>query len=443
MHEHRSFPVSLVAVALLWLAGCQDSTELQPKTVVTGVAGPSVGAVQHKCTGELGDDGSACDDGDPCTAVDSCQAGECKGDRVGLTYGGDKPDEALAIARLADGGFALAGYTASVGAGLTDGWLVRVDGQGKPLWNHAFGGAQSDQAHALLALADGFIVAGFRNAGVDLAGAQMWLVRTDTQGAVLWEKGYGSTGKSWAEAIAIHPGGYALAGSVVLPGQAADASLASVDKDGKLLWQQPIGGTDDDGVHALATLVDGFALAGFKGMAGGKSDMWLVRTDAKGTVQWDKTYGGSGNEDASALTVLKDGFALAGFTQSKGKGQSDMWLVRTDTSGQMLWDTALGGPKLDGARGLVALADGGFALCGDTGGSAGGVSLSWLVQVDAAGNKGVERTYGEKAAESFTTAIIAVPGGGFALAGSVAAKPGQPYDMWLVHADAAFKSTCD
>jgi hypothetical protein len=435
------------------LKACSDPAgdPLVTKATFSGTSRVGPAASNHACTGEPDDEGAVCSDGDPCTDGDQCTAGKCAGERAGLRYGGVASEEALALASVPGGGLVLAGYTAAPGAGLTDMWLVRTDAEGRRLWDRSYGSAKSDQASAVLAVQDGFVLAGFRDADADLGGARMWLVRTAIDGTPQWDAAYGGAGSTWAEAIALRPGGgFALAGGAIAPGAGqADASLIAVDVHGKLLWDQPIGGAKEDGVHAMAALKDGYLLAGFTASAGaGKSDGWLVRTSASGAVQWQQTYGGSQNDELSALTVLKDGLALAGYTQSMGHGKSDLWLVRTDAAGKQLWAQAYGGAALDGARGLTVLADGSFALAGDTAGTAdiqasGGTRQSWLLRLDAQGQFLSERTYGTGKAESFSNAIVAAPGGGFALAGGTSHAAGGTYDMWLVRADASGVSSCE
>lgn len=443
----------LVPVLFASLAcGCSDPTGdgLETKATFSGTSRAGPAATTHACTGTAADEGATCDDGDPCTRADRCEAGTCAGDKTGLRYGAVTSEEALALAAVPGGGFALAGYTSAAGAGLTDMWLVRTDAQGRRLWDRSYGSPASDQASAVLALQDGFVLAGFRDAGADLAGARMWLVRTDAQGIPSWDAAYGGAGSTWADAVVARSGGgFALAGSAIAPGASqADGSLVAVDAHGKLLWDQPIGGAKDDGIHALAAWNEGYVLAGFTASQGaGKTDGWLVRTSPTGAVLWQQTYGGSQNDELSALTVLADGFALAGFTQSMGHGKSDLWLVRTDAAGKSLWAQAYGSAALDGARGVTALPDGTFALAGDTAGTAdvqgpGGTRQSWLLRVDAHGGFLSERTYGPDDADSFANAIVPVPGAGFALAGGTRGEGGT-YDMWLVRADADGISTCD
>lgn len=299
------------------------------------------------------------------------------------TYGGAKDDLGFAIAALADG-FLLAGSTTSFGAGSNDVWLVRADGAGKQLWHKAFGGGGDDRATCVAALVDGSAVGG-ANGSKGAGSSDFWLLRTDADGNLLWDKTYGGKGYDEANAIAVLPDGFALAGVTASFGAGSDDFwLVRTDGTGNKLWAQTYGGPDGDTAYALATLDNGFAIAGYKG--GDKSnDFWLVRTDTAGVQVADYAYGGDGDERAFAVAVFKDGFALAGYTNSKGAGSNDGWVVRTDNAGKVIADKTYGGANFDAARALAALPDG-VVFAGSTALKGSNNVAAWLVRTDAFGS---------------------------------------------------------
>ncbi len=204
----------------------------------------------------------------------------------GVDFGGISVEEAYALVQTADGGYAIAGYTYSYGAGSADFWLVKTDANGNAQWNKTYGGTGNDRAYALVQTVDG---------GCALAGY------TDSFGA-------GSS----------------------------DFWLVKTDAAGNLQWNKTYGGTSDDEAYALVQTVDGgYTLAGYTRSYGASSnDFWLVKTDAFGNVQWNKTYGGTSDDEARALVETVDGgCALAGWTSSFGAGSYDFWLVKTDPNG--------------------------------------------------------------------------------------------------------------
>jgi len=104
-------------------------------------------------------------------------------------------------------------------------------------------------------------------------------------------------------------------------------------------------------------------------------------------VVWDNTYGGAEGDGANSIVALADGgFAVVGDTNSKGAGKGDMWVLRLDEAGNVVWDHAYGGAEWDIASSIVALADGGFAVAGSTNSKGAGDGDMWVLRLDEAGN---------------------------------------------------------
>lgn len=258
---------------------------------------------------------------------------------INRTYGGTNTEVANSVVQTSDGGYALAGYTSSYGAGGQDMWLVKTDSAGNHLWNKTYGGTEYDGAYYLIQTSDGGYALGGYTGSFGAGYRDMWLVKTDGGGNVLWNKTYG--------------------------------------------------GTDYDEAYSLAQTSDGgYALAGFTySLGAGLSDMWLVKTDGAGNMQWGRTYGGTGYEEArSVIQTIDGGYALGGFTGSFGAGSYDMWLVKTDGFGNMLWSRAFGGTGSDGIRSVVQTSNGGYALAGYTYSFGVGDSDMWLIRTDQRGD---------------------------------------------------------
>lgn len=205
------------------------------------------------------------------------------------TYGGMGSDSAGSVVQTSDGGYAIAGVTNSSGAGSDDFWLVKTDASGTMQWNKTYGGTGGEYANALVQTGDG----GYALAGVTSSygagSADFWLVRTDASGSAQWNKTYG--GASWDLAIALadsSDGGYALAGYTGSFGAgSADFWLVKTDANGTMQWNKTYGGTNADWAwHLVATEDGGYALGGSTHSFGaGNDDFWLVKTEADGTVQ--------------------------------------------------------------------------------------------------------------------------------------------------------------
>lgn len=97
------------------------------------------------------------------------------------------------------------------------------------------------------------------------------------------------------------------------------------------------------------------------------SDFWLTETDSLGNIIWEKTYGGCGQEEAYAMGLVNDGgYILTGRTFSFGAGESDIWVVRTDSRCDTLWTKTLGGPYGEWGKAVEQTQDNGFMVFGYT-----------------------------------------------------------------------------
>jgi len=307
------------------------------------------------------------------------------------TYGGTNNDVAGALVQTTDGGYALAGLTSSFGTGLADFWLIKTDAAGNTQWNQTYGGTNNDVAHALVQTTDGgYALAGYTYSS-GAGSSDSWLVKTDAAGNMMWNQTYGGTSGDEAYALVrTVDGGYALAGTTGSFGAGgADFWLVKTDSAGNAQWNQTYGGYNHDMAYALVQTVDGgYALAGAtRSFWPGGYRSWLVKTDSAGNVMWNWTYGGENNDIAYALVQTVDGgYALAGWTGSFGIGGYDFWLIKTNAGGNMMWNQTYGGTSWDGTYALVQTTDGGYALAGTTSSFGAGFDDFWLVRTDDSGN---------------------------------------------------------
>jgi hypothetical protein len=109
------------------------------------------------------------------------------------TYGGGSYDEAYSVQQTADGGYIVAGYTESFGAGWEDFYLVKTNSSGEPLWTRTYGGSGGDCAYSVQQTTDGgYVVAGFTYS-FGAGNADFYLVKTNSQGDTLWTRTYGGS----------------------------------------------------------------------------------------------------------------------------------------------------------------------------------------------------------------------------------------------------------
>jgi hypothetical protein len=302
------------------------------------------------------------------------------------TYGGIVDEYAYSVQQTSDGGYIVAGYTNSFGAGYTDIILIKTDANGNVQWAKTYGGTGWDWAESVQQTSDGgYIVAG----GTSSFGAGgVFLIKTDANGNVIWAKTYGGAGASSVQQTS--DGGYILAGETgSWPNY--DIFLIKTDANGNIIWAKTYGGTDRDWAYSVQQTSDsGYIVAGTTlSFGAGWHDFLLIKTDANGNLQWAKTYGGTYYEFASSVQQTSDGgYIVAGWTNTFGAGGSDAFLIKTDANGNVIWAKTYGGTNSEGASSVRQTSDGGYIVAGDTRSFGAGGSDIFLIKTDANGNIG-------------------------------------------------------
>jgi len=310
------------------------------------------------------------------------------------TFGGIYDDYAESVRQTTDGGYILGGTTTSIGAGGEDFYLVKTDASGNTEWEQTFGGSENDNADAARQTTDGgYIIVGqtsYYDVDAGVYVDDVYLVKTNTSGNMTWEKTFGGT--SWDDAFSVQQtadGGYIIAGATESYGTGGDVYLIKTNASGNLDWWKNIGGSEDEYAYSIQQTTDGgYIMAGETFSYGaGSYDFYLVKTDASGNTEWEKTFGGSGYEAANSVHQTTDGgYIIAGTTTSYGAGQRDVYLVKTDASGNMEWEKIIGGSSPDYAESAKQTADGGYIIAGVTKSYGAGETDVYLVKLSSPSN---------------------------------------------------------
>jgi len=248
------------------------------------------------------------------------------------------------IRQTADGGFILAG---SVGQTNTSNgqevYLLKTDINGIKQWSRKLGGPQDEYANSIRQTADGgyIFVGGTTSYGA--GGWDVYLVKTNANGDTLWTRTYGGPlveGGVGSSRISIEPtfdGGYILGGyTTSFSAGGTDAYLIKTDVNGNLLWSKNYGGSGSEMIYDVKQCADsGYVFTGYTStFGGGSSDVYLVRTNASGDTLFTRTYGGALNDNGQTVIETGDkGFAIAGYTNNYGAGNNDGFLLKTDSMG--------------------------------------------------------------------------------------------------------------
>jgi len=356
------------------------------------------------------------------------------------TYGGMYGEWARFVQQTSDGGYILAGGTTSFGAGSYDIFFIKTDANGNVQWDKAFGGTDDDRVYYVQQTSDGgYILAGFTTSfGASLS--DIFLVKTDASGNLQWAKTYGGTDYDLAYSVRqTSDGGYILAGETRSFGAGDyDIFLIKTDASGNLQWAKTYGGTGWDGASSIRQTSDGgYIVAGYTASFGaGLSDVFLVKTDASGNISWAKTYGGTSTDGATSVQqTLDGGYIVAGSTISFGAGDYDIFLIKTDASGNLQWAKTFGGGNYDDASSFQQTSDGGYILAGWTTSFGAGLSDVFLVKTNVNGNLQWAKTYGGTD-EDGAYSVRQTSDGGYIVAGSTISFGASSDDIFLVKTDA-------
>jgi len=253
--------------------------------------------------------------------------------------GGKNDDRGNSLIQTSDGGYLIAGYTESFGAGLSDAYLVKLDANGNLQWTKTIGGKYFEDDYSLIQTSDGGYAIAGETSSFGAGELDVYVVKLDANGNLQWTKTIGGESWDWgASLIQTSDGGYAIAGYTQSFGAGSgDVYVVKLDANGNLQWTKTIGGPEGEaGFSLIQTSDGGYAIAGYtKSFGPGDWDLYVVKLDANGNLQWTKTIGAKNkNYSKSSLIQTSDGgYAIAGHTESFGAGEWDVYVVKLDRNG--------------------------------------------------------------------------------------------------------------
>ena len=353
------------------------------------------------------------------------------------TLGGSDSDYGRSVQQTTDGGFIIAGSTHSFGEGYYgDVYLIKTDSAGNKIWQKTFGGSKDDSGDSVRQTTDGgFIIAGstctFREGSGDV-----YLIKTDPNGNSQWQKTLGGSKDDGGYSVQqTTDGGFIIAGGTQSFGAGRDVYLIKTDSAGNLVWQKTFGGENSDGGYSVQQTTDGgFIIAGYTYSFGaGGLDIYLIKTNPNGNSQWQKTFGGSSNDCGYSVQQTADGgFIIAGGTQSFGAGSEDVYLIKTDSDGNEVWQKTFSGSDGDVGNSVQQTTDGGFIIAGSTHSfGAGYYGDVYLIRTDSAGNLLWQKTF-DGSSVDYGFSVQQTADGGFIIAGCTSSFGAGNDDVYLV-----------
>ena len=256
-------------------------------------------------------------------------------------YGGDSWDDPWSIQQTADGGYVVAGFTESIGAGGKDVYIMKLDTSGERIWEKTFGGTLNEEAKSIQQTGDGgYVVAGFTES-IGAGGQDVYVMKLDASVSGPGKRPSAAyvmtrqTPSSRLRMAAILSAGYTE--SIGAGGR--DAYIIKLDANGGRTWEKTFGGTLDDEVYSIyQNKDDSYTIAGYIGSAGA-ADMYLAQLDANGSIKWERTFGGTGEDKAYEVQQSLDGgFIVAGYTHpddAVAEYDDNIYVLKLNKTGEL------------------------------------------------------------------------------------------------------------
>jgi predicted secreted protein len=349
------------------------------------------------------------------------------------TFGGAYADEGCKVRQTNDGGYILIGYTVSYGHGSADIWLIKTDSDGHQLWAKTYGGRGNDLSGAVQKTSDGGYIIGGTTNSFGSGGDDIWVIKTDASGNVLWDKTFGGVNQDHCNDILQLPSGdYVLIGDWDLGGT-SDLCMIKLDSEGNELWTRVYSGDNFGFGHSLQMTSDGgFILFGGIDLYG-DPDMWLIKTDADGIMEWEKTFGERTPDTAtSVIQTMDNGFLLGDWVLPSDLNKSIL-LIKTDSEGNTLWekkiDVGHAKESYTNGLGLDETNDGGYIVAGEK--IVSNNKNAWLIKTDVNGNMLWNLTIGGLS-DDYSCGVQQIDDEHFIAIGATSSYGAGGYDMWLI-----------
>jgi hypothetical protein len=322
-----------------------------------------------------------------------------------------------------NGDFVAAGYMTTNNGAQEDYYLIKTDADGNPEWSRSFGGNLTDMCISVIATNDnGYLMCGeSKTPGTGIYSA--YLIKTDSSGIMQWQKKYyGDYEANGRGVVQIDDSGYIFCGSTwAEPNGQSDVYLVKINLEGDTIWTKKFGGPEDDWPQTMVSTNDGgLAICGStRNTQNGVENIYVIKTDAQGNLLWENNYGSPTYDLGKKIIETSDGgLVVCGQSTNSNAGYLDFIVLRINNDGDEIWQKYFGSDDAAWGMSIAETSDAGFVACGAIRKSGSENISVWLVKVDENGieewNKQIGIVENQK---NFGMDIINTNAGGLAICG--------------------------
>lgn len=364
--------------------------------------------------------------------------------------GGSNEERSMDIISV-EGGYLIVGWTesndgdVSINKGSGDAWLIKTDNLGNILWEKTYGGTNGELWRRIFPAPENcyYLLGASGSSDGDISydpypsSNDLWIAKIDSIGSLIWEKIIGGGMIDMVESgVLANDGGVVVFGwtgsqngDITVNYGMYDMWMIKMNSDGEIEWDKSLGTDDFDYGHAIIKTDDGGFLVGGASTIGNGGNLTcepfnynaeaiLVKLDSVGNIEWQQCYGGSGHDGIYGLLELVNGYAFTAFAQSPDgdvtgwHGDSDIWFVKTDLTGNIIWQHCYGGYKGEIAHDLFIQENGNFRIFGQTYSNDGDVEGNhsssefendiWMFTINNEGELLWQQCYGGQGNESIS-----------------------------------------
>ncbi|MBL0281388.1 MAG: T9SS type A sorting domain-containing protein [Bacteroidetes bacterium] len=326
------------------------------------------------------------------------------------TIGGITSDVLNTINQTNDGGYIIGGNSSSgisgdkseASLGMDDYWVVKLDSLGIIQWQNTIGGSGDEYLKVVIQTNDnGYILGGDTDSpisgdktDINFGLEDYWVIKLDSMGAIEWQKTFGGDKQDWLnDIIETEDGGVLIGGnsnsgisgnkSEPNYGIGSDYWIIKLDPTGNLEWQKAIGGDRGEGLSAIyktndsAYIIGGHSYSGISGVKTeiniGFNDFWITKINLSGEIIWQKTIGGTSSDYLMGISpTMHNGIIACGYSNSDISGDKsedsrgiwDIWIVKLDSLGQLVWENTISGNDDEAAYEIIQTSDAGYIIGG-------------------------------------------------------------------------------